>query len=266
MDSTPVDFDRVRAVVEEAGALAMTGWREGRTDDDAWEKAPGHIVSESDIAVNAFLRERLEALLPQAGWLSEETRADRSRSGRRFAWVVDPIDGTKDFVRGRPGWCVSVALVENGAPVMAVLSAPARDELWEARAGAFTRRNGVSLVAGGRTGYDGARIPLDRLPDGVDLVAVPKPNSIALRLAMVAADEADLVVSTRWGYEWDIAAAHLIAREAGARVTDAFGGELVYNGTHGQAFGVLCTVPGIHAEAVQRVAPFALEARNSAKG
>jgi myo-inositol-1(or 4)-monophosphatase len=87
-----------------------------------------------------------------------------------------------------------------------------------------------------------------------DLVPVFKPNSIALRIGMVAADEADLLATIRWGNEWDIAAAALIAQEAGATVTDARGHPLRYNSTRGEAFGVLATSPGIHRAAVERLA------------
>jgi myo-inositol-1(or 4)-monophosphatase len=83
-------------------------------------------------------------------------------------------------------------------------------------------------------------------------VLVDKPNSIALRIAMVAADEADLLATLRWGYEWDIAAAGLIAREAGAAVSDAFGAPLTYNKRDPRAFGLLAAAPLIHAAAVDR--------------
>lgn len=237
----------------------MRQWQAGKKAEKTWEKSPGQIVSEADIAVDNFLRERLEAQLPDAGWLSEETAEDKSLSGRDMAWVVDPIDGTKDFVKGKPGWCVSVALVQNGAPIFGVLNAPAMDEIWAAKAGSHTEVNGKALKASQRMDYNGSRLPVEELPDNIDLTAVFKPNSIALRLAMVADDRADLVVSTRWGSEWDIAAAHVIAEEAGAMVTDAHGKELRYNGTHGQAFGVLCTSKGIHDAAVARVAKFLSE-------
>jgi myo-inositol-1(or 4)-monophosphatase len=90
-------------------------------------------------------------------------------------------------------------------------------------------------------------------------VPVHRPNSIALRMAMVAADEADLVATLRWGFEWDIGAAAVIAREAGAAVTDAFGGPLNYNKRDPRAFGVLVTAPAIHAAAVGRLAKRATE-------
>ena len=116
-------------------------------------------------------------------------------------------------------------------------------------------RNGESLRVSERTSLAGARVPADRVPpNDPDLVPVPKPNSIALRIAMVAAGEADLVATLRWGFEWDIAAATLIAREAGAEVTDAFGRPLIYNKHDPRAFGVLVTSPAIHAAAIGRLA------------
>ena len=210
----------VAAIAHEAGQLALARWR---TDFRRWDKAPGHPVCEVDLAVDAMLRERLAALLPDAGWLSEETADDPVRLERRRVWVVDPIDGTRDYIRGRPGWCVSVALVEDGQPVIGVLDAPALGEVWRAEAGAGATLNGVAVRASGRTELAGARVPADALAkaDRDVFVAVSKPNSIALRIAMVAADRADLVATMRWGNEWDIAAAALIAKEAGAVATDA---------------------------------------------
>lgn len=239
-------------VVAEAGALALARFR---TDFDAWEKSPGNPVSEVDLAVDAFLRERLAALLPDAGWLSEETADSPDRLARRHVWVVDPIDGTRDYVRGRRGWAVSVALVEDGQPVLGVLDAPARGERWFAAAGAGATRNGVAIRVTPRDVLAGARVPSDALPKADrDLTTVDKPNSIALRVAMVAAGEADLVATARWGNEWDIAAVALIAAEAGAVVTDAHGAPLAFNQREPRAFGVLTCAPGIHAAAVARLA------------
>ena len=101
----------------------------------------------------------------------------------------------------------------------------------------------------------GARVPAKSTPrEDADLVKVDQPNSIALRIALVAANEADIVATLRWGFEWDIAAAALIAREAGAVTTDAFGQPLNYNKRDPRAFGVLVTAPAIHDAAVARLA------------
>nr|WP_277998362.1 3'(2'),5'-bisphosphate nucleotidase CysQ [Sphingomonas liriopis] len=239
----------VALIAQEAGEMALARWR---TDFARWEKIPGSPVCEVDLDVDRMLRARLEGLLPDAGWLSEETVDNADRLARRRVWVVDPIDGTRDYIRGREGWAVSIALVEDGRPLLGVLDAPARRERWAGTRGIGAWRNGVALHAGDRTELTGARVPTDALPK-VDrhLTIVHKPNSIALRMAMVAADEADLVATLRWGNEWDIAAAALIAAEAGAGVSDALGAPLRYNKPDPTAFGVMVTAPGIHTAAVE---------------
>ena len=245
-------IDAVAAAAREAAELAFGRWD---TDFERWEKAKGEPVCEVDLAVDALLRDRLRAIDPEAGWLSEETRDDAARLCATRVWVVDPIDGTRDYLRRRPGWCVSVALVEGGRPMLGVLDAPARGEIWRAVAGEGATRNGAAIRASTRADLPGARVPADTLPKSeTDLVGVPRPNSIALRIAMVAADEADLCATLRWGHEWDIAAAMLIAEEAGAAVSDAFGAPIRYNSTKAEAFGLLATAPAIHAAAVERLA------------
>ena len=244
-------LDEVARIAEAAARIAAgrcgTGYK-------SWEKVPGHPVCDVDLEVDSFLREQLRALDPEAGWLSEETVDLSDRYERRRVWVVDPIDGTRDYLRDRPGWAVSVALVEDRVPVLGALAAPQRGELWTAERGRGSWRNGQRLQVSRRNELAGARVPAEQLPrEDRDLVPVAKPNSIALRIALVGAGEADLVATLRWGFEWDIAAAALIAREAGATVTGALGQPLAFNTASGESFGVLVAAPGIHAAAVERL-------------
>ena len=237
----------IAAAAAEAGKLALDSWQ---TDFRRWEKAAGSPVCDVDLAVDELLKQRLKAIDPTAGWLSEETADEPSRLDQDRIWLVDPIDGTRDYVRGRPGWAISVALIERGEPSIGVLVAPAREEVWVATAGGGATRNGQPLVASGLTTLQGARVPTDSpakyLPPGV--LSVAKPNSIALRVAMVASDEADFIATTSWGYEWDLAAAALIASEAGATVTDANGAAIRFNTPDAHIFGVLAAAPGLHPE------------------
>jgi myo-inositol-1(or 4)-monophosphatase len=254
---TPL-LEAVAEIAAEAGAIAQ---RSFRGELRQWEKAPGQIVCEIDLAVDAFLKDALARLDPAAGWLSEETADDPSRLECRRVWVVDPIDGTRDFVRGRTGWCVSIALVDRFRAVLGVLEAPALGQSWRAVIGGGATLNGAPLAVTPRAALSGARVPADTLPKiDEDLIAVPRPNSIALRMAMVASGEADLLASLRWGNEWDIAAAALVASEAGATVTDALGEPLRFNTPTGEAFGVMATTPGIHAQALDRLRDRALAA------
>ncbi|WP_419827109.1 3'(2'),5'-bisphosphate nucleotidase CysQ [Sphingomonas sp.] len=246
--------DAVTAAAAEAGQLALAKAAHGV---ERWEKAGGEPVCEADLAIDALLRERLAGIDADAGWLSEETADNTDRLKCDRLWVVDPIDGTRDYLRGRPGWAVSVALIERGRPLIGVLEAPARGERWVARAGLGATRNGLPVQVAARHALAGARVPADRFAErDHDLVPVPRPNSIALRIAMVASGEADLVATIRWGHEWDVAAAVLIAEEAGATVSDAAGRPLAFNTPSAEAFGVLVTAPGIHAAAVERLATY----------
>ncbi|MFU7527189.1 3'(2'),5'-bisphosphate nucleotidase CysQ [Qipengyuania sp. ASV99] len=250
-----IDQGRFQEIIREAGRIAHARWPGGGYILESWDKTPGDPVSEADIAVDVFLRRELSLLLPSAAWLSEETADDKARTASDLIWLVDPIDGTRDYVRGRSGWAVSVALISSGRPLIGMLAAPARSEEWFAVAGKGAWLNDVPLKASARSVFAGARVPADQLPSAdSDLVLVDKPNSIALRIAMVADNRADLLATLRWGFEWDIAAATLIAREAGARVSDAFGQPLAYNKHDPRDFGVLVCAPGIHAAAVDRLA------------
>ena len=250
-----IDSKRLESIVAHAGEIALGLWPGAGAELDSWEKTPGSPVCEADLAVDAFLKRELGALLPSAGWLSEETVDNPDRLERDLIWLVDPVDGTRDFIRGRKGWAVSVALISAGRPLIGTLCAPARGEVWQAVAGQGATLNGARIAASKRGEFNGARVPAaDLMKQDRMLTKVEQPNSIALRIAMVADDRADLVATLRWGFEWDIAAAGLIAREAGAAVSDSFGRKLNYNKRDPRAFGVIASAPGIHEATVEHLA------------
>ena len=261
---TEINLEAVIAATREVGDMAMSRWRgEGRAVE-VWDKSPDNPVSDVDLAVDARLKAVLGAIEPEAGWLSEETADNKERLKHRHMWCVDPIDGTRDFIRGRPGWAVSVALVSDGLPRLGVLYAPALDELYVAVEGKGATLNDNRLVSSQRAEFAGSRVPSDILGKiDSDLVMVTKPNSIALRMAMVADNRADLLATLRWGYEWDVAASTLIAMEAGASVTDAFGDPLAFNTPRAQAFGVIASAPQIHEAAVERLHDRAVAGKKS---
>ena len=130
--------------MREAGALAASTFQ---TALKTWTKHGGSPVSEADIAVDKLLRQRLMALAPDAGWLSEESEDDRARLRAPHLWVVDPIDGTRAYVTGRTDWSISVALVTKGRPVIAAVYAPIQENFYAASAGEGTTLNGVPVRA-----------------------------------------------------------------------------------------------------------------------
>ncbi|MBJ7527111.1 MAG: 3'(2'),5'-bisphosphate nucleotidase CysQ, partial [Sphingomonadaceae bacterium] len=165
MPERQLDRAAVVAATQEAAALALASWREGAAaDTNVWDKGKNNPVSDIDMAVDALLANRLRAILPEAAWLSEETVDDPSRLDARLLWLVDPIDGTRDYVRGRSGWCVSVALVADGLPIFAVMAAPAQGKVWVAAHGEGVTCNGERLAGSTRRDFAGSRVPADDLP------------------------------------------------------------------------------------------------------
>jgi myo-inositol-1(or 4)-monophosphatase len=229
--TTPAaERERLAAVLRDAGAIALKYFR-GTLK--SWTKGRDSPVTEADIAVNNLLHERLPA--PGDGWLSEESDNDPSRLQARRVWVVDPIDGTRAYMAGREDWSISVALVEEGRPVLAGLFAPATDEMFEATAGEGATLNGTPIRATQGAAIDGARIAgpkriLDRLSARhPELVVVPRIHSLALRLARVAQGQIDAAIAGGNGHDWDLAAADLLVHEAGGVLTTLDAAPLIYN-------------------------------------
>ncbi|MEA2875332.1 MAG: monophosphatase [Hyphomicrobiales bacterium] len=222
----------LETAVREAGALAA---RSFQTTVKSWDKTGGSPVSEVDMAVDKFLRERLMRLAPDCGWLSEETEDDLIRLDSSRMWIVDPIDGTRAFLAGRTDWSISVALVENGRPALAAIFAPMQDALYLAATGEGATLNGAAIKATAGADFDSAHAAgpkpmLERLaPVAPRLVAEPKVFSLALRLARVAAGTLDLAFASENSHDWDLAAADLLVHEAGGALTTFAGQQLIYN-------------------------------------
>jgi myo-inositol-1(or 4)-monophosphatase len=226
----------LEAVARRAGEIAMAYFRPGeRTSAEISYKEGGSPVTEADFAVDRFLSEAALALFPEAGWLSEETADTADRLSRRRVLIVDPIDGTQAFSRGDARWAVSIAVVEDGLPVLGVVHAPALASTFVASAGGGARLDGAPIRVSGRTALAGARLVaprgyaplLERSEYGFDLQ--PRTPSLALRLADIAAGRNDLAIATPDSRDWDIAAADVILSEAGGILGEPAGAPLRYN-------------------------------------
>ena len=218
--------------VRDAGLLAKSMFR---TELKNWIKGKSSPVSEADIAVNDLLERRLRESSPGYGWLSEESADDESRLGRKYTWIVDPIDGTRSYLAGRDDWCVCAALVEDGSPVLAAVYAPASDEFFFAARGQGALRNGRRVQASVGDHLDFSRMagpkPLvQRLTDSIDEITLhPRIGSLALRLCRVAHGALDAAFAGGQSRDWDLAAANLIVQEANGRMTALSGDALLYN-------------------------------------
>jgi len=233
------DAELLKDTVREAGVLALSLFR---TELRNWTKGASSPVSEADIAVNDLLEARLRAATPDYGWLSEESVDDDERLGRRLTWIVDPIDGTRGYLAGREDWCVSVALVEDAAPVLAAVFVPVAGEFFFAARGHGATLNDQPIRATSGTRIDFSRLagpkPLvERLNIAPGEIALhPRIGSLALRLCRVAQGELDAAFAGGNSHDWDLAAADLIVQEANGRMTALSGEGILYNrreATHG---------------------------------
>lgn len=230
-EGTENDLKLLRSAAVHAGIIALGFFR---TDLKTWTKNASSPVSEADIAVDNFLTGALRAARPGYGWLSEETLDTADRLTQERVFVVDPIDGTRGFIRGEDSWTISLAVVEAGRPIAGVVYAPVRDEMYVAGKGLGATYNGQPMAAQSRT--EGKRlIPApaavhqELANAGLVYQKGPSYPSLAYRLVQVAANALDATVARRGAQDWDIAGADIILSEAGAAFEDACLGTPLYN-------------------------------------
>lgn len=220
------------------------------------QKGDAGPVTEADRQADALLKARLTSLLP-AAWLSEETADAPARLAADRLWVVDPLDGTKEFIRGLPEYVVAIALVEAGRPVLAVVHNPATGETWSAlRGGGATREGRPLRVAEGRILLvsrsevaAGEFAPFDA--QGWEQRAT---GSIQYKLALLAEGRAAVTLSRGPKHEWDVCAGALLVTEAGGVATDLYGDPFRFNASFPKVRGVLAGAPGAVLRAAEVIA------------
>lgn len=251
-------LDGMTRAAHEAGDLTLRYFREGaQTSAEVQYKEGGSPVSEADLAADRLLRERLGPLAPAAGWLSEETADNPDRLNRNLVFIVDPIDGTRAYIKGDPRWGISLALVLDGRPLAGVLHMPALAETYVAAAGQGATLNGARISFSQHRQLRGARFAgpvkaMDGLDEqGYEVVREPRVPSLAYRLARVASGDLDAAVASTSAWDWDIAAAHLLIREAGALLTDLEGLEPAYNALIPRHKALTAAAPQLHGDLVE---------------
>ena len=250
------DLDLLRDIVRQAGDIAAKAYH--ANDSKQWDKDDNSPVTEADIAVNDFLAETLQAARPDYGWLSEETKDDSSRHERRRSFVVDPIDGTRSFIDRTANFAVCIAVIEDGQSIAGVVFNPLKDEMYEAYLGGGARLNGKAIKAKDRSEIEGCEMV--GYPRKFRRLDFPEmncriANSMAYRMVLVASGEADAALAFTPKSDWDVAAAALIAAEAGAVVTNIRGEQPHFNGETTSGLGVICAGPTLHALLLNRVEP-----------
>jgi myo-inositol-1(or 4)-monophosphatase len=241
----------LETIMREAGELARVT---ARGPFKRWTKGDDNSpVSEGDIAVNNLLRARLRELAPDAGWLSEETEDSFAGRAMNTAWIVDPIDGTRAYITGRDDWTISVALVDDGQPVLAALYAPATEEMFLAARGKGATRNGAAITASSGAALQGATLAgpkryLDKIAGlNPNIVAQPKVFSLALRLTRVAHGTLDAAFASPGSHDWDLAAADLQVHESSGRMTGLTGERPIFNRPHTEHGALIAAGRARHA-------------------
>lgn len=251
------DLDRIREALERA-RIALQRFTPGEVK--ARHKSGDDPVTEADTTVDTLLRE----LLPRdgEGWLSEETEDDFDRLDRRRVWVVDPLDGTREFVSGIPEWCVSIGLVEDGEPVAGGILNPATGETILGARGLGVTLNGRPARVTGRATLQGATVLASRSEvrrgewKGYrqGLFEIRPTGSVAYKLALVAAGLVDATWTLTPKHEWDVAAGVALVLAGGGVIVAGSPEEARFNRARPKLSRLIATSPSLLPEIEAEIA------------
>jgi myo-inositol-1(or 4)-monophosphatase len=254
------DLALIEEAVRDAGVIARRFYRGSYRK---WSKDKGQPVTECDLAVDHFLSERLRPARPNYGWLSEETEDDPERCKAATLFIIDPINGTVAFLKGRPHFTICAAVVTNGRPVVAAVYNPVTGECFTALSSQGAHLNGKCIHVTARAQLEGARVlgpkaTFEDVRDQHDPLSWPSMhvetrNSVAYRLALVACGSFDATVALSAKHDWDLAAGDLIVQEAGGCVSTHTGAPLRYNGPEPIQPSVVAAGPALQAQILNRV-------------
>lgn len=228
----------------EAGSAVMSLFK-GRFD--IREKSKNNPVTTADIEANRIIHDQIANMFPDDGWLSEEDQDSTARLARSRIWVIDPIDGTKEFIEGVPEFAISIGFVVNGKPQVAVVYNPAQERFYKAAFGQGASLNGAPIQVSSRSDIDGALLlvsrsePQKKFQVFVEHCDIKPVGSIAHRLAKVAGGDGDATITFRNIHEWDICAGVLMVEEAGGKVVDGSGNAMAFNRQFPQHRGVVAS-------------------------
>jgi len=229
------------------------------------DRARDNPVTAADTEADACIQELVRDNFPDDGWLSEETRDSHERLARRRVWIVDPLDGTKEFVQHIPELCVCIGLVEDGRAVLGVSYNPITDELFAGVRGRGLTVNGVGAHVSATAELAGARVLASRSENSRGEWDAFKPHvrveltgSVAFKLALIGAGRSDGTFSLTPKHEWDICSGAALIEAGGGRITDCYGEPLLFNRAKPLLPGLIATNAALYEpirELIARVAP-----------
>ena len=248
------DLALLTNAARDAGAIALRYWRKS---PEVWEKAAGAgPVTAADLAVNDMLQARLQAARPDYGWLSEETPDATDRLQAKRVFIIDPIDGTRAFIDGTPDFAHSLAVAEHGQITAAVVYLPAKNRLYSASNDTISTLNGTPINCASCGSVRDATLLTARpnlAPEHWQNDTPPPVrrmfrSSLAWRMCLVAEGAFDGMLTLRPTWEWDVAAGTLIARQAGAMVSDRRGRAPLFNSPDARLDVCIAAPPGLQCD------------------
>ncbi len=261
LQSAASELALLEEAAREAGALARSLLTKPLEVQSKGDAGP---VTNVDFAVDALLEQKLLTARPDYGWLSEETPDDPARRiGKARTFMLDPIDGTAAMIGRSPQWTISIALVEGERAFAGAIYNPMTDEMFVGAVGHGATLNGrpahvtnVDKLEGARMIAQQSRFNPKRWPTPWPKMDVIERQSIAYRMALVAAGQGDAAVLFGFKHEWDIAAGAAIVEAAGGVVTDLWGDAILFNQQPARAPGVALSGAALHPLLIERTRSF----------
>lgn len=228
-----------------AGTIVRWWYESGYTVREKGDRRDSP-VTEADVEADTWIRETILGAFPDDGWLSEETRDSEERLHKRRVWIVDPLDGTKEFIQHIPEFVVAIGLVEDGVPILGVEYNPIRGDLFAGVVGRGAWLNGypmyVSTVAAlseALTLTSRSETARGEWKEFETHLSLRHTGSVAYKLALIAAGRGDATFSLVPKNEWDICAGAALITAAGGRITDRYGKPLRFNQAQTQLPGII---------------------------
>lgn len=253
------DHTLLRDAVREAAGAVLDRFHSRSAK--SWKKGDSSPVSEADIEANDILRHRLMAG-PRAtyGWLSEESVDEPQRLTAPRTWIIDPIDGTRAFLEGRPEFTVCAALMVGDQIDASVIFNPVTDEFFDAVRGGGARCNGEPMSASRTCTLDGCSILAWRglfqrpeWPTPWPEIRTGYRNSTSYRMALVARGDVDAAIALVPKADWDVAMGTLMASEAGACASDHHGTAYRFNQARAVQRALVCAAPDLYPSLIARL-------------
>jgi len=254
-------MDRELTVAIAAATAAAAAIRTIYEDNSAWvhDKADGAgPLTAADVAADRVLQEQIRAAFPDDAILSEETADDPARLAERRVWILDPLDGTREFVDRVPEFVVSVALVIDGRAALGVLVHPLTGAVMAGVVGRGATLNGEPVRTTATTSLDGARVVVSRseIRKGMfdawqDRATLEPVGSVAYKMGLVGIGRADATFTPRPRSEWDVAAGAAIVIAAGGRATDITGEPYRFNQERPLVDGVVVSNGPLHEALIE---------------